>query len=295
MNNPLISVIMSVFNDENYVSEAIESILNQSYKEFEFIIINDGSTDKTLEIIINYIKKDNRIILIDQKNKGLTESLNIGIRKAKGKYIARMDSDDISHPLRFLKQIEFLEKNNDYALLGCNVVKIDENSKEIEKNTTKYKYEDICQRFKFGNCIAHGSVMINKQLLGNMLEYDESFKYSQDYRLWAKIAKNHKIANTTEHLYHLRLHDGSISKTKLEEQAIYAGTISYEFESGEEINNMKIELKNNNNLRKKIGIALLIQFKPELALKYFTCYSPYFFLSVIMKFIELKKIKSLFK
>jgi len=292
MNNPIVSVVMSVYNDEKYVSLAIDSILNQSHKDFEFIIINDGSTDKTLEILKEYEAKDSRIVLIDQENKGLTKSLNIGIKKAKGKYIARMDSDDISHPQRLQKQIEFLETNHDYALLGCNVIKIDENSNELEKNQTKYSYKDIYKRFKYGNCIAHGSVMINRELIAELLEYDENFKYSQDYRLWTKIAKNYKVANTYEHLYYLRLHDNSISKTKLEEQAIYAGIISYEFETDRVVNRLDMEIKNNNYLRKKIGIALLMQFKPELSFKYFAFSSPYKYLSLFMRFFDLKKLKS---
>lgn len=292
MNNPVVSVIMSVYNDKKYVSVAIDSILNQSFKDFEFIIINDGSTDKTLEILNDYERKDSRIVLINQENKGLTKSLNIGIKKAKGKYIARMDSDDISHPQRLQKQIEFLENNQDYALLGCNVIKIDESSDELEKNKTKYSYEDIYKRFKYGNCIAHGSVMINKQLIGELLEYDENFKYSQDYRLWTKIAKKYKVANTYEHLYYLRLHDNSISKTKLEDQAIYAGIISYEFETDKVLTRLDTEISNNNYLRKKIGIALLMQFKPELAYKYFTFYSLYKYLSLFMKIIDLQRLKS---
>ena len=96
MNNPLVSVVMSVYNSEKYLKEAIESILNQTYTNFEFIIVNDGSTDSSLDIIQEYMKKDERIVLISRDNKGLPYSLNEGIEKAKGKYIARMDADDIS-------------------------------------------------------------------------------------------------------------------------------------------------------------------------------------------------------
>lgn len=292
MNNPIVSVIMSVYNDEKYVSLAIDSILKQSFEDFEFIIINDGSTDRTLEILKEYEQKDSRIVLIEQENRGLTKSLNIGIKKAKGKYIARMDSDDISDLQRFEKQIEFLEINKDYALIGTNVEKIDESGKHIEFNTTKYTNKEIQKTLSIRNCFAHGSVMINRTMIKDECYYDENFKYAQDYRLWAKIAKNFKVANLEEPLYSLRLHEKSISKTKLEDQAIYAGIISYEFESDKILNKFDTEIKNNNNLRKKIGIALLMQFKPDLAFKYFTFYSPYKYISLLMKIFDLKKLKS---
>ncbi|HIP11775.1 MAG TPA: glycosyltransferase family 2 protein, partial [Arcobacter sp.] len=105
MKNPMVSVLLSVYNGEKYLDEAIESILNQTYQDFEFIIINDGSTDKSLEIIEKYKKEDNRIVVISRENKGLIYSLNEGISQAKGKYIARMDADDISLATRFEEQV----------------------------------------------------------------------------------------------------------------------------------------------------------------------------------------------
>ena len=108
MNTPMISVVMPVYNAEKYLDEAIKSILVQTCKDFEFIIINDGSNDKSLEIIEKYNIQDERIVLINRENRGLIASLNEGIEKTKGRYIARMDADDISLPDRFEKQIEFL-------------------------------------------------------------------------------------------------------------------------------------------------------------------------------------------
>lgn len=116
---PLIYVVMSCYNREKYVVEAIESILNQTYTNFEFIIIDDCSTDNTFEIVKEYAKKDNRILALkNDKNYCYVHSLNKGIEIAKGKYIARMDDDDISLPERFEKQVEFLEKNEDIIALG---------------------------------------------------------------------------------------------------------------------------------------------------------------------------------
>ncbi|MDD4353774.1 MAG: glycosyltransferase family A protein, partial [Candidatus Nanoarchaeia archaeon] len=127
MKNHRISVIMSAYNTERYIAEAIESILNQTFKDFEFIIIDDGSTDDSLKIIKRYVKKDRRIKLIhNKKNIGLTKSLNKGLKIAKGQYIARMDADDISLPQRFQIQYDFLEKNKDIFLIGTTAFLIDD-------------------------------------------------------------------------------------------------------------------------------------------------------------------------
>ena len=128
--NCIVSVVMSVYNSEKYLPEAIESILNQTYTNFEFIIINDGSTDNSLRIIKEYANKDKRIIVISRENKGLIFSLNEGIEVSKGKYIIRMDADDISLPNRLKIQLDFMEKNKDIAICGTVAITFDENNNE---------------------------------------------------------------------------------------------------------------------------------------------------------------------
>lgn len=295
LSNPLVSIIMSVYNDEKYLSKSIESILNQTYTNIEFIIINDGSRDDSLDIIKKYYNIDDRIVLIDQKNIGLTKSLNKAIKLSNGKYIARQDSDDISVLNRFEKQIKFMEDNPNYALVGTNIIKIDKDDKQLEVNKTQYNYKDIVDTFKTRNCIAHGSVMINKELLKNELFYDENFKYAQDFRLWAKIAKNYKIANLEEPLYKLRIHNDSISKQKIEQQSVYAAVVAYEFDYNVIVSNINLEIKNNINLQKKIGIILLMNFQPHIAIKYFNKLDIYYWISFILKFINLKMIKNIIK
>src|SRR5688500_15226048 len=125
-HKPAISVVMSAYNSDKYIAKAIESILNQTFKDFEFIIINDGSKDESLKIIKRYGKKDKRIVLIDnKKNLGLIKSLNKGLKIAKGKYIARMDSDDIAMPQRFKIQLDYLDKNRNIFLVGTSFEQID--------------------------------------------------------------------------------------------------------------------------------------------------------------------------
>ena len=297
IQNPMISVIMSVYNASQYIHDAIDSILHQSYSNFEFIIVNDGSTDNSFEIIKNYLKNDNRIIVIDQQNRGLTASLNSAIELSRGTYIARMDADDISLEDRFLKQMIFLQENSEYALLGTNIMKIDSDGTLIEINKTNYSHTDIYKTFKHRNCIAHGSVMMSRKLLGDLLQYDETFPYAQDYRLWTQIAQKFKVANLKEPLYKLRIHNQSISKEKIEKQSIYGGMIAYAFDIGENISIQKLnnEVYCNQKLRTKIGKVLLMNFEPKIAKKYFKKYHMYYFFSIILEYIDLKSLKSFIK
>src|SRR5665647_1469233 len=120
MKSPKVTVLMSVYNSESFLAEAIDSILGQTFKDFEFLIINDGSKDKSLEIIKNRAKNDPRIRLISRPNKGLVKSLNEGLAKARGEYIARMDSDDISLKTRLKKEVDFLDSHPDVGMVGSN-------------------------------------------------------------------------------------------------------------------------------------------------------------------------------
>lgn len=295
MFNPTLSVIMSVYNDEEYVAEAIDSVLSQTYKDFEFIIVDDGSTDTTSKILESYESKDSRIKVLYQKNQGLTKSLNNAIKIAQGSYIARMDSDDISHSLRFEKQILFFQEHQEYALVGTNIIKIDKDGKKIETNTTSYSYEEIVKTFEQRNCIAHGSVMLNKLLLGEKLHYDETFLYAQDFKLWAEIAKEYKICNLKESLYSLRVHEKSISKKKIEQQSIYAAVVAYEFQNHKKIVDISKELKRDRKLRKKVGIILLMNFQPLLARHYFNRFDLYYYISIFLEHVDMKRVKNMIK
>lgn len=212
MSIPLISVIMSVYNAEKYLSEAIESILNQTCRNFEYIIINDGSTDKSLEIIEKYNTLDDRIILINRENKGLITSLNEGIDLSKGKYIARMDADDISLPKRFEEQINFLEKNTDIGVCGTWVEVFGENIKD-----TLWKMpfidEELKPRLLFSVTFAHPSVMMRKELIDKYsLKYKKQYKHAEDYNFWLDFSKYTKFANIPQKLLRYRYLETSISR-----------------------------------------------------------------------------------
>ena len=212
MNRPKISVVMPVYNAERFLSEAIESILNQTFKDFELIIINDGSTDSSLEIINRYKAQDERIVLVNRENRGLVCSLNEGIEKAEGKYIARMDADDISLPTRFEEQIKVLESFKQIDIVGCHYEQIDENSKTTGTVRVPLNQDEICMTLCYTVPFPHASVMIRKEIL-NKQKYEEF--PTEDYLLWSKLYNNKNFYNLDKILLRYRHQYGtSLSDTK---------------------------------------------------------------------------------
>ncbi len=210
---------MPVYNAEKYVGEAIESILNQTFADFEFLIFNDGSTDKSAKIIQSYAEKDKRIVFYDyQKNTGLVDMLNKGIDKSQGKYIARMDADDISLPQRFEKQVSFMEKNEDIGVCGTWFT-VFENHVENILNTIKQPEQDSDIKIAILHyCpLGHPTIMAKTSLFKNNL-YDQDFYPAEDYELWARLIPITKFHNIQESLLLYRSHEANISKNKSETQ-----------------------------------------------------------------------------
>lgn len=203
-----ISVIMGIYNMANkkeIMRLAIESILNQTYKNFEFIICDDGSSDETYEILKEFCKKDERILLLkNNKNRGLAYSLNHCLSIAKGKYIARMDADDISMPNRLEKQIKFLDEYLEYAMVGCNLLFINDKGiwgKRIlaEKPTKK--------SFLFTSPFCHPAIVMRKEVLDKVNNYkvEKITRRAEDYDLFMRIyANGYKGYNLQEFLYQFR-------------------------------------------------------------------------------------------
>ncbi|HRZ85594.1 MAG TPA: glycosyltransferase [Candidatus Paceibacterota bacterium] len=213
---PLVSVVMPVYNSEKYVAQAIESVLNQTFKDFEFIIIDDGSTDKSLEIIKKYAKKDKRIkVIVNNSNLKICKTLNKGIKLAKGKYIARMDSDDISLPTRFEEQVNFLEKNPDVGIVG-SYIKLFEDSGKI-LGIRKYSQEDkeLKERIFFYSPFAHPTVMMRKEIFDKGIYYQEVDFPSEDLNLWFRIGSRYKFSNIPKVLLNYRYHENSTTGSKL--------------------------------------------------------------------------------
>lgn len=220
--NSKITVLMSVYNGEGYLRESVESILTQTYKDFEFIIVNDASKDKSLTILEEYERKDKRIILVsNNENSGLTKSLNNGLKMAKGKYIARQDADDISEPERLFQQVTFLEKHPDIGLIGSDSIAIDDRGKQIGLWETLGDNDQIKERLKKTNCFCHGSVMLRSECLKSVGVYREKFRYAQDFDLWLRISERFKVMNINTALYRLRKNPKSISGSNLSTQLDY--------------------------------------------------------------------------
>jgi len=203
--NPEISVIMSVYNGEGYLSESIESILNQSYSDFEFIIINDGSTDGSYELIKNFAKRDKRINIFNQNNIGLTKSLNKGLRLAEGTYIARQDVGDISLPDRLEAQKGYLDNNPNVILVGTSTDLIDENNQLIHTIHQPTNIRTIKKNLIKYNCFSHGSMMFRKEEILELGGYREEIKYAQDYDLVLRISERYDLCNIDDVLYRYRM------------------------------------------------------------------------------------------
>lgn len=186
---PTVSVVMSCHNEEFYVGAAIQSILEQTYREFEFIIIDDASTDHTVDIIRSYCKQDTRIILLlNSRNLGLAASLNKGIRAAKGRYIARMDADDRSYPERLERQICFLNKNLEVDILGTAIYRVHKRTgQSIGLHSLPEAHEDIVKNLFKKPVVYHPTVMVRKTVFTRLGYYNENIPWGEDADLWYRI------------------------------------------------------------------------------------------------------------
>ncbi len=221
MKIPKVTVLMSVYNGEKYLREAIDSILSQTFKDFEFLILNDGSTDKTAEILKSY--QDPRIKIINnEKNIGLTKSLNKGLKIAKGNYIARQDADDISLPTRFEEELKFLKKNSNVALVGTDYFLINEKDKIINTINCLTENRKLKEKLLEGNQFAHGSIIFKKECIEKIGMYREEFKFAQDFDFTLRITEEFDVANIPKSLYKWRINIDSVSVKKKTLQDKYA-------------------------------------------------------------------------
>ena len=221
MNQPLISVIMSTYNDELYIEESLQSILNQTLADFELIIYDDCSSDHTVEKIRAF--QDPRVRLIcNEENCGLTKNLNKGLRIAKGKYIARMDGDDISEQTRFERQVAFLEEHPAVYLISCHAQNFGESDLV---NRIQGSSEVLRCRMLIRPVFAHPGFMMRRELIEEGFFYDETFRTAQDYEFAVRVARAHEIGMVPEILLHYRVHKKQISNTANGNQATNADRV----------------------------------------------------------------------
>ncbi|MDX2254096.1 MAG: glycosyltransferase [Pseudanabaenaceae cyanobacterium bins.39] len=228
---PKVTVLMPVYNGEKYLREAIDSILNQTFRDFEFLIIDDGSSDRSLEIINSY--QDHRISLVrNETNLGLITTLNKGLSLARGEYIARMDCDDISFCDRLEKQVAYLDAHPEISLLGTNaqIINVENIQQEICESVTGNNY--IKWRMLFGCPFIHPTVMMRKKSVDLVNGYEcsgieiinKANNYCEDYNLWRKVINKFQADNLPEVLLYLRKHESNVSNLFLEQQ-IYNGAV----------------------------------------------------------------------
>jgi len=208
-----ISVVMPVYNGEKYIKKSIESILNQTYSNLELIIVNDFSNDSTLEIILQFIKKDHRIKLIsNDRNLGLTKSLIKAIKLSKGEIIMRQDVDECSDIYRIEKQLKIMNKNNNVILVGSNCINVyPDGSKTIWGFFSDNK---ISKMIKHRTPFAHGSTMFLRDKYDFVGGYNENYHQAQDFDLWIKFSKIGKISMSNEFLLERYIDENSISEKK---------------------------------------------------------------------------------
>ncbi len=220
----LVSVVMSVYNTpEAYLRESIESISNQTWRDLEFIVVNDGSNADTSSILRDYAARDSRIRLIENtENRGLTKNLNSAIRQATGRYIARMDSDDISMPTRLERQVEFLERNDDVSVLGTEWLLLKDGQLTAPRRYENQPWQ-IQGRLLYGcQGILHPSVMFRREIFTrDGFYYDEDFRIAQDFELWTRIGLRRKIYVLPEELMKYRISDVQISTAKTDRQIAF--------------------------------------------------------------------------
>ena len=224
-NSILVTVFMPVYNGSKYLQEAIESILNQSYQNFELLIINDGSTDNSEDIILSFT--DSRIRYVANKtNIGLIGTLNIGINSAKGEYIARMDQDDFSLCDRIEKQVEFLNTNKEIGLVGTAFKFIgDENYHSYFLDNDNIKLALL-----FYNSLSHPSVMFRKEIcIQHSMFFREEYIHAEDYKMWTDFIIKTKVANLPEVLINYRKHETQISQVYKMQQKNMAAQIQEEY------------------------------------------------------------------
>lgn len=223
---PQISVVMAVYNGGEYLKLAIESILEQSFTDFEFIIINDGSTDSTPNVLTEYAHRDRRIRIISRENKGLVASLNEGISEARAPLIARMDADDIAYPTRFEKQFDYMQQNTEVVCVGSYYEVIDEEGLELTIAKAPTSDGQIQNALMRGHTvICHPTAMYRTDAVRSIGGYDEKFFLVEDIDLWIRLGEKGELANIPEPLLSYRTNSDSVSTQNGKVQLAKVGTV----------------------------------------------------------------------
>ncbi|MCP3980400.1 MAG: glycosyltransferase [bacterium] len=220
MLTPRISVIMPVFNARDHVSQALDSVLSQTCRDFEVVLIDDGSTDGGGEILRGYAERDERIRLFVQQNRGLIETLNRGFALARGEFLARMDADDVSLPERFARQLDYLTEHTDVAGLGCALQYMSDDGLLPRTLRHPTEPEEVRREMLQHSALAHPTVMLRAAAVSELGGYRAAFRHAEDYDLWLRLAERWDLANLPDVLLHYRLHAGQVSMKHIDQQVL---------------------------------------------------------------------------
>jgi glycosyltransferase involved in cell wall biosynthesis len=225
MPTPKLSIVLTAYNPR-YLRQAVESILNQSFGDFEFIIIDDSVAVETSQILAEYAGQDSRIVLVrNEHNLGQAPSLNKGLAIARGNYIARQDDDDISDLDRFNQQVVYLDSHPAVGLLGTRIDMVNLRGESIDDKgffSPQLNSDSVQEQLYINCCLCHGSVMLRRQLLEMVGNYDVNLAPAEDYDLWLRLATVTQVARLDARLYQLRVHPESVSGQQNHRQAQHA-------------------------------------------------------------------------
>lgn len=215
-----VTVLLAVYNGERYLTNAIESILAQTFSDFEFLIIDDGSNDGTKDILGKYAKEKRIVLIRNKENIGLTNSLNKGLKFARGDYIARQDADDISLPDRLKRQVNFLDSNAGVAILGTNLKHIDSMGTPMKRQPKPYPTSSgvLSWMLFFRNCLQHPTVMMRRNVTEKLGGYNAQLPLCQDYELWLRASFKYRLSNLPDILVKYRCHTDNLSVRQRELQ-----------------------------------------------------------------------------
>ncbi len=221
MRQPAISVLTSCYNAAPYLAESIESILGQYHRDFEYLLIDDGSTDGTLEILKRYAARDSRIVLIAKENTGLTDSLNVGLQRARGEWIARLDADDVAMPERLHAQLDFVNRHRDVVLVGSSSIEIDIDGRPLKVQRFPSRHSRLFRNLEhLHRFFAHSAAFYNTGRARNLGGYRPRMFLSEDWDLWLRLGASGRLGCLPEPLVKTRLHPTSICHQNRRAQAV---------------------------------------------------------------------------
>lgn len=224
---PEISVLMSCYNCERWLPDAIDSVLAQSFRKFELILVDDGSVDNTWQIIKSYDSRDDRVVAITKENTGLTDSLNVGVAQARGRWIARLDADDVSESTRLEEQLDFADKNPGVVLLGSGFVEIDDQGIQIRQHYYPAGHRRLVRRLEnLHRFFPHSSAMFRRDIAEQWKFYNSLFQKTQDWDLWLRLSELGQIACLKNSLVRIRRHSHQISKSVSGVSQLTYGTVA---------------------------------------------------------------------